>query len=238
MIAAIYIILIILLLYYFTKQNFTNQRHKNNNNNDNDNDKSAELISRLNMDMVKLINYMKLKYKNKCDNNYVMIKNACVTDATINYMINRIHYDPDSLIEHIPDESNKLTAYNDKKGDVIAICLRYIKDNKIYYHDYNTLVFVLLHEFSHTLNKAYDHNNNFWTIFGYVINDAKEVGIYSPVDYENKNVQYCNLTKEKIKELSDKKQVEFFTEDFQGINITYSPYFDPNKQDEIDLVRL
>lgn len=222
---------------------------------DTHNEKSKELLKKLNLDILKLINYMKLKYKDRCDKNYVMVKDACITDDTINYMVNRIHYDPDSLIEHIPDKYNSLTAYNDKKGETIAICLRYIKNNKIYYHDYNTLVFVLLHEFSHTLNKAFDHNKHFWTIFGYVINDAKEAGIYDPVNYEHNNIKYCNLTMEKLAELKyasgteptfSKKLIkkknytedELFTEEFQGINITYNPYFDMDKQSSIDLIRI
>ena len=201
--------------------------------------KVEAILDKLNKDILKLISYMKDKYDEKCDADTLKVGDNCLSQKTnfyIKEILKRLNYNPDNLIEHMPDRLNSLTAYNDNKGETIGICLRYEENGVIKFHDYNTIMFVLLHEFSHTLNKSYDHDEDFWTVFGYVINDAKEIGIYKPVDYFSNNEIYCNLSIEKIKNLERNNNIN--GEKFEGINITYNPYYDENKSTSIREIKL
>ncbi len=60
--------------------------------------------------------------------------------------------------------------------------------------DLNTLTFVALHELSHIMTKSVGHKQEFWQNFKFVLENAKEAGIYDPVDYKKKPAEYCGMT--------------------------------------------
>jgi predicted metal-dependent hydrolase len=65
-----------------------------------------------------------------------------------------------------------------------------------------TLTFVGIHEIAHIMTKSVGHKDEFWNNFKFLLENAKEGGIYEPVDYKLKPREYC------------------------GMNITDNPYFD------------
>ena len=58
--------------------------------------------------------------------------------------------------------------------------------------DDNTLMFVALHELSyHVATKSIGHTDEFWSNFKFLLQNAKEIDIYKPVDYKKTPERYC-----------------------------------------------
>jgi hypothetical protein len=97
-------------------------------------------------------------------------------------------FNPKKISETLP--TSELTAYSENKGEKIAFCLNTTKEgNKLI--DINTLTFVALHELSHIMTESIGHKQEFWQNFKYLLQNAKEAGIYDPVDYKNNPKKYC-----------------------------------------------
>ena len=100
-------------------------------------------------------------------------------------------FNPTKISETLP--TSELTAYSENKGEKIAFCLNTSKDgNKLI--DLNTLTFVALHELSHIMTKSIGHKQDFWENFKYLLQHAKESGIYDPIDYKKNPQQYCGIS--------------------------------------------
>jgi hypothetical protein len=99
-------------------------------------------------------------------------------------------FNPKKISETLP--TSELTAYSENKGEKIAFCLNKEKmgDQLI---DLNTLTFVALHELSHIMTETIGHKQEFWQNFKFLLENAKEAGIYNPVDYKKKPKQYCSM---------------------------------------------
>lgn len=109
------------------------------------------------------------------------------------------NYNPDLLEENDPilTIGDKTFTLNFRR---IAICLR--RKNWQFY-DSNTLMFVFLHEISHTgTHPRYlmvdgrrdNHPPMFWRVFKFILTQAVELGIIAPIDYNEKNyVTYCGI---------------------------------------------
>ena len=99
-------------------------------------------------------------------------------------------FNPKKISETLP--TSELTAYSENKGEKLAFCLNTSKDgNKLI--DINTLTFVALHELSHIMTVSIGHKQEFWQNFKYLLQNAKEAGIYDPVDYKKNPKQYCGM---------------------------------------------
>lgn len=92
-------------------------------------------------------------------------------------------------ITDISPSATKHVAYNINKGKVIGLCI--YKDNK--FQDYNTIMFVLLHELAHVMTKEYKHNKEFWDNFKFLIKQAIKIKIYNYQDFNNKSENFCNM---------------------------------------------
>jgi hypothetical protein len=100
-------------------------------------------------------------------------------------------FNPKKINETLP--TSELTAYSENKGEKIAFCLNTTKDgDKLI--DINTLTFVALHELSHIMTVSIGHKQEFWQNFKFVLENAKECGVYEPVNYKKKPTQYCGMT--------------------------------------------
>jgi uncharacterized short protein YbdD (DUF466 family) len=100
-------------------------------------------------------------------------------------------FNPKKVSETLP--TSELTAYSENKGEKVAFCLNTSKDgNKLI--DLNTLTFVALHELSHIMTVSIGHKQEFWQNFKYLLQNAKEAGIYNPVDYKKNPKQYCGMS--------------------------------------------
>jgi hypothetical protein len=60
--------------------------------------------------------------------------------------------------------------------------------------DDNTLMFVAIHELSHIMTKSIGHKTEFWQNFKFLLENAKESGIHTPVDYKKEPKEYCGMT--------------------------------------------
>ena len=100
-------------------------------------------------------------------------------------------FNPKKISETLP--TSELTAFSENKGEKIAFCLNKSK-NGTKLIDINTLTFVALHELSHIATESVGHKQDFWQNFKWILENAKEAGIYSPVDYKKYPEEYCGMT--------------------------------------------
>jgi len=100
-------------------------------------------------------------------------------------------FNPKKISETLP--TSELTAFSENKGEKIAFCLNQSKNGSKLI-DINTLTFVALHELSHIATETIGHKQDFWKNFKWILKNAKEGGIYSPVDYKKYPQEYCGMT--------------------------------------------
>ena len=99
-------------------------------------------------------------------------------------------FNPKKVVETLP--TSEFTAYSENKGEKIAFCLDTEKgNNKLI--DENTLMFVAIHEISHVATKSVGHNDEFWKNFKFLLEQAVEIKIYTPVDYKKNPKRYCGM---------------------------------------------
>ena len=101
-------------------------------------------------------------------------------------------FNPDKIVETLP--TSEYTAYSENKGQKIAFCLNKKKDDDKNLIDINTLMFVAIHEMAHVASVSIGHNDEFWTNFKFLLGEAKNAGIYTPIDYKKENKEYCGMT--------------------------------------------
>jgi hypothetical protein len=99
-------------------------------------------------------------------------------------------FKPEKICETLP--TSKLTAYSENKGQKIAFCLNKKKNEKELI-DMNTLTFVAIHELSHVMTKSIGHKQEFWENFKFLLENAKEINVYNPVDYKKSPQEYCGM---------------------------------------------
>lgn len=100
-------------------------------------------------------------------------------------------FNPTKISETLP--TSELTAYSENKGEKLAFCLNKRKEDDTQLIDMNTLTFVALHELSHIMTASVGHKQEFWQNFKFLLENAKEAGIYDPVDYKKKPQDYCGM---------------------------------------------
>lgn len=92
--------------------------------------------------------------------------------------------------ESTPDSS--FTSHTKNKGDAIIFCLRQRNDNEELV-DYNTMMFVAIHELGHVCTETIGHNKEFWTNFKWLLEIAEREGFYNKVDYSKMPQEYCGM---------------------------------------------
>ena len=99
-------------------------------------------------------------------------------------------FNPTKISETLP--TSEYTAYSENKGEKIAFCLNTTKmGGKLI--DINTLTFVALHELAHIMTISEGHKQIFWQHFKFLLEEAKEINIYTPVDYKKNPEPYCGM---------------------------------------------
>lgn len=154
---------------------------------------ASELLAELNLFCLQMMRHLRQKYLWNYHTN---------TEARniVQYLLS--NYNPDGIIENAPT-GNVNTSYVDDKGKEFGICLREKISGKNKFHDIHDLQFVVLHEMSHMANINYGHESEFWEIFKFLLQEAKDADMHDPVDYSKYPLNYCSL------------------------NVTHNPYFDP-----------
>lgn len=164
---------------------------------------AADMLAKINRRNVKLLKHLKKKYTAAGRDPAGMNQERVLSTQRL-----LRNYNPDHIFENSPKDITGDTSYTINKGTTIALCLRNKNpvtegSKKLYKLDeLNTLMFVDLHELSHIATVEEDHPPEFWSTFKFVLQEAVEIGIYTPIDYSQAPVQYC------------------------GIKITNSPLFD------------
>lgn len=135
--------------------------------------KNAEFLHEIFLKIEKLLNHLKKS------------KDFSIKKKEINRLLTKYK---GSLKEIHSD--HKSIGLNINKGSVIGVCLY---DDKIQ-QNFNTAIFVVLHELAHCMTKEYKHNDEFWSNFKFLIKQAMKSGVYK---YENfiKNPKYYCDTK-------------------------------------------
>ena len=136
-----------------------------------DKQEAADLLAKIRENLVKISQELKKKNQDNVD---------------IDRMIN--NFNPDNLSESTLE--NKYTSYSVNKGEKIVFCLR-SKDEKQKLVDLNIMMFVALHELAHTMTKSVGHTPEFWNNFRILLRNARKLGIYKRVNYNEKPVEYC-----------------------------------------------
>jgi hypothetical protein len=154
---------------------------------------AAIMMRRLHLAAVAVGRSMKRRYA--IDESPANTRAARLADALLD------NYNPDVIYENDPARSRE-TAYTVNKGDALYVCLR-DRGRPEALVDYDTLLFVYLHELSHiAAHDVWGHGEKFWETFKFVLEEAVVAGVYRPVDYSKKPTVYC------------------------GLDITYNPLFD------------
>ena len=101
-------------------------------------------------------------------------------------------YNPKKIMETLP--TSEYTAYSENKGEKLAFCLDTKKNSQGKLIDLNTLTYVAIHELSHISTLSIGHTPEFWKNFKFLLNVAKDINVYEPIDYKNNPQQYCGMT--------------------------------------------
>lgn len=172
-----------------------------------DSRQAADTLAIVNNKMLNFLQYLKIKYD---INSY----NVGGGNASTNNMYEPMSarkkivkravegYNPEVIFENPP--GGKDTSYTIDKGEKLMMCLRG-KSGLI--HDPHTIMFVALHELAHIGNENWGHESDFWEVFKFILKEARESGIHTPVDYSKRPIRYC------------------------GLDINHNPYFDASITD-------
>jgi hypothetical protein len=99
-------------------------------------------------------------------------------------------FNPTKISETLP--TSEYTAYSENKGEKLAFCLNK-KKNGAELIDENTLMFVATHELAHIMTVSEGHKQEFWQNFKFLLENAKDAGLYKPVDYKKDHQPYCGM---------------------------------------------
>ena len=136
----------------------------------NKSDEAVELLAKLHQYMQKLVAGLAQKYPN---------------DDRVKRLVTNFK---NCKIEESPDKDDE-SSYTINKGELMAICLRHKKEE----HHFHTLLFVIIHELSHIASITEGHNAEFIANFKWLLQEAKKMGYYEPVDYRTSPMTYCGV---------------------------------------------
>ena len=145
-------------------------------------EESADMLAKITQKMKKIVSVLGKKYPDR---------------PNVKRLVTR--FKPEKVSETLP--TSEFTAYSANKGEKLAFCLNTTKKGSKLI-DENTLTFVALHELSHIATESIGHKDEFWDNFRFLIKEASDLKVYTPVDYKKDPKNYC------------------------GMKISDSPYFD------------
>lgn len=153
--------------------------------NNQDKQMAANTLAKLKQNFIHLSNYL---FEHKLDKD--------MTDYQI--YIDRLHDRVNSIVLVESTQDSIYTSYSINKGEQIVFCLRSRKlFNQL--HDINLMMYVCLHEISHVASPYYEpeHGNHgpiFKKVFGFMLNQAEKIGIYTKINFREHPEEYCGLT--------------------------------------------
>ena len=143
-----------------------------------DKDTAIIMLSTIKLNIIKLNDYL---VKNK-DDKY----------KEYNLYIEQLNDRIQSVTIAESRETSSSTSYSVNKGEELVFCLRSKKEwNK--FHNFNTIMYVALHEISHIACPEYGHGPLFKKIFAFITQVAIELNIYVHVDFNKSPEEYCGI---------------------------------------------
>ena len=136
-------------------------------------EKAADLLAKVTQRCKDLVAYCAKKYPD---------------DENVQRLVQK--FNPTKISETLP--TSEFTAYSENKGEKLAFCLNKKKNNPELI-DINTLVFVATHELAHIMTVSEGHKREFWSNFKFLLENAKDAGLYKPVDYKKDPQAYCGM---------------------------------------------
>jgi hypothetical protein len=155
-------------------------------------EKAADALAKINSRVIDVLRYLRNRYLRGPDGDRYPQRRAAVVRLLA-------RYNPDNLAENSPKDPSGDTAYSLDKGAIVAICLREKDphdsgDPRVHdIHDFETLMFVTLHEMSHIAIDEIDHPPRFWSTFRWLLDDTELAGIYTSPNYAANPVRYCGI---------------------------------------------
>jgi hypothetical protein len=125
---------------------------------------------------------------NRCKELVVYCGKKYPNDEDVQRLVQK--FNPTKITETLP--TSEYTAYSENKGEKLAFCLNKEKTG-MELIDINTLMFVATHELAHIMTISEGHKQEFWTNFKFLLENAKDAGLYNPVDYKKKPQSYCGM---------------------------------------------
>ena len=112
-----------------------------------------------------------------------------------NESVKRLHknFSSTKIQEILP--TSTLTAYTENKGKKIAFCVH--KDNTDEEKELieeDILFFVAMHELGHVMSKSVGHTEEFWNNFKFILQEATNANMYTPINYKKEPKEYCGMT--------------------------------------------
>ncbi len=208
MIIALIILFIIIILYTeYSRGRLKNTKSTIDNNTYlvlDGNIKSANILAKLNSIAVQLIDYLKSKYNTSSNKNDYVRNLAALYRST--------------KLKESQWVTKDLTSFTYGRGIFISMCLKNTFNELDGVNglisgvdsDFNTLIFVFLHELAHIGLDKNGHETNFWQVFKFLLEEAQMCGLYENIDYSKHPIMYCNIA------------------------VKYNPYYDNNLKSLID----
>ena len=101
-------------------------------------------------------------------------------------------FNPKKIMETLP--TSEFTAYSENKGEKLSLCLNRTRKGEDHMIDDHTLMFVAIHELSHIATESIGHKTEFWENFKFLLENAKDAGIHTPIDYKENPTEYCGMS--------------------------------------------
>lgn len=111
-------------------------------------------------------------------------------DRRVQTLVNR--FNPDAISEISAHANPKYTSYSVGKGKQIIFCLR-SRDKTQQLISEQTLTFVAIHELAHVMTISVGHTEEFWENMRFLLANAIEWKLYTPINYAKKPQPYCGL---------------------------------------------
>jgi hypothetical protein len=165
-------------------------------NNDGGNDRAKYIVSECDRRIMHILSHIRDKYDIGATEEECAPNSECAIRAAqfarrrdyFEHLLRGFNYE--EIHEHAPKLGGDV-AYSLDKGRKIMLCLRDARDGNI---DIDTLMFVILHECAHIANyDEWGHEEQYWSIFKSLLNEAVESGAYEAINYARAPVYYCGF---------------------------------------------
>lgn len=184
-ISIIIIYLVIYLYFTYTYPDMTYVISDIDNNyylvrNTEDKKETANILGKIRRDVLNLSDYLYKNINNKNNEEY-------------KEYIELLHSKAKDIIFVESTQNSIYTSYSVNKGEQIVFCLR-TKDLEQKIHEYNLIMYVVLHEISHVACPIYDnHGPLFKKIFAFLTKEAVKLNLYEIIDFNTNPKIYCGM---------------------------------------------